>query len=83
MHPTIKFTVGWRTTSFSFLDVTAFVIEGVIETDLFLKTTGSHQYLQSSLCHPFHCKNDISFSQALRLICICSKTNSFDKISND
>ena len=54
-------------TSINFLDVTLSLIEGVIETDLHVKPADSHQYLQSSLCHPFHCKKGIPNSQALRL----------------
>ena len=72
MCPTIKFTAEWSKTSINFLDVTVSLIEGVIETDLFVKPTDSHQYLQSS-----------SYSQALRLNHICSETNSFDKCCND
>ena len=79
-HPTLKFTAEWSKT---FLDVTVSLIEGVIETDLFVKPTDSHQYLQSSSCDPFHCKNGIPYSQALRLNRICSETNSFDKRCND
>ena len=56
VHPTIKFTDEWSKTSINFLDVTVSLIEGAIETDLFVKPTDSHQYLQSSSCHPFHCK---------------------------
>ena len=82
-HPTIKFTAEWSKTSINFLDVTVSLIEGVIETDLFVKPTDSHQYLQSSSCHPFHCKKGIPYSQALRLNHICSETNSFDKRCND
>ena len=82
-HPTIKFTAEWSKTSINFLDVTVSLIEGVIETDLFVKPTDSHQYLQSSSCHPFHCKKGIPYSQALRLNRICSETNSFDKRCND
>ena len=37
--------------------------EGVIETDLYVKPTDSHQYIQSSSCHPFHCKKGIPYSQ--------------------
>ena len=59
------------------------LIEGVIETDLFVKPTDSHQYLQSSSCHLFQCKKDIPYSQALRLNRIYSETNSFDKRCND
>ena len=58
------------------------LVEGVIETDLYVKPTDSHQYLQSSSCHPFHCKKGIPYSQTLRLNRICSETNSFDKRCN-
>ena len=75
VHPTIKFTAEWSKTSINFLDVTVSLIEGAIETDLCVKPTGSHQYLQSSSCHPFHCKNGIP----LRLNRICSETNAFVK----
>ena len=68
VHPTIKFTAEWSKTSINFLDVTVSLIEGVIEIDLFVKPTDSHQYLQSSSCHPFHCKKGIPYSQALRNI---------------
>ena len=57
VHPTIKFTAEWSKTSINFLDVTVSLVEGVIETDLYVKPTDSHQFLQSSSCHPFHCKN--------------------------
>ena len=57
----------WSKTSINFLDFTLSLIEGVMETDLFVKPTDSHQYLQSSSCHPFHCQKGIPYSQALRL----------------
>ena len=37
VHPTIKFTAEWSNTSINFLDVTVSLIEGVIETDLYVK----------------------------------------------
>ena len=46
-------------TSINFLDVTVSLVEGVIETDLYVKPTDSDQYLQSSSCHPFWCKKGI------------------------
>ena len=67
----------------NFLDVTVSLVEEVIETDLYVKPTDSHQYLQSSSCHPFHCKKGIPYGQALRLSHICSETNSFHKRCND
>ena len=78
MHPTIKFTADWSKTSINFLDT-----EGVIETDLYVKTTGSHQYLLSSSCYPFYCKKGIPYSQGLRLNRICSNNEFFDKRCND
>ena len=83
MHPTVKFTDEWSKTSINFLDATVSHVEGVIETDLHVKPTDSHQYLQSSWCHLFHCKKGIPYSQALRLNRICSETNSFDKCCHD
>ena len=48
VHPTIKFTAKWSKTFANFLDITVSVIEELTETDLYVKPTGSHQYLQSS-----------------------------------
>ena len=83
MHTTIKFTAEWSKTSINFLDVTVSLIEEVTETDLYVNPTDSHQYLQFSLCHPFHSKKGIPYSQTLKLNCICSESNSFDKRYND
>ena len=54
IHPTIKFTAEWSQKSINFLDVTVSLIDGQIETDLYVKLTDSHQYLHSSSCHPYH-----------------------------
>ena len=83
VHPTIKFTAERSKTSIDFLDVTISLIEGVIESNLYVKPTDSHQYLQSSSCHPFYRKKGIPYSQALRLNRICSEINSFDKRYKD
>ena len=83
MHPTIKFTADWSKTSINFLDVTVSIAEGLIETDLYVKPTDSHQYLLSSLCRPFYCKKGIPYSQALGLNRICSNNEFFDKRCND
>ena len=79
MQSYTNFTTEWSKTSISFLDVTVSLINGVIETDLY----DSHQYLQSSSCHPFHCKKGVPYSQDLRLNGICSETIPFDKRCND
>ena len=82
-HPIIKFTAEWSNISIKFLDVTLSLVEGVIETHLYVNPTDSHQCLQSSSCHPFHCKKGILYSQAFRLKCIFSETNSLDKRCSD
>ena len=82
MHPTIKFTADWSQISINFLDVMVSIAEGVIETDLYVKPTDSHQYHLSSSCHPFYCKKGIPDSQALRLNRICSNNEFFDKRCN-
>ena len=83
MDLTIKFAAEWSKSPIDFLDVTVSLIEEVIWTDLCVKPTDSHQYLQSSLCHPFYCKKDISCSQTLRLNRICSESNYYDKRCKD
>ena len=55
IHPTIKFTAEWSKTSRNALDVT-----GIIETDLYVKPTDSHQYVLSYSYHPLYCKMGIS-----------------------
>ena len=52
-------------------------------TDLFVKPTDTHQFLDPSSSHPYHCKKGIRYSQALRLNRICSDNGSFDKRCND
>ena len=56
MHPTINFTADWSKTSINFLDVTVSITKGIIETDLYVKPTDSHQYLLLSSCHLFIAK---------------------------
>ena len=50
-------------------------------TDLFVKPTNMHQFLDSSSSHPYHCKKEIAL--ALRLNRICSDNKSFDGRCND
>ena len=82
-HLLTKSIAEWSKTSIIFSGVTVSLIEELIETELYVKSTDTHQYLRSNSCHPFHCKNGIPYSQASRLNRICSDTNSFDKHCND
>ena len=52
-------------------------------TDLFVKPTDRHQFLDSSYSYPYHCKKGIPYSQALRLIRIRSDNESFNQSCKD
>ena len=52
-------------------------------TDLPVKPTDTHQFLDPSSSHPYHCKKGIPYSQALRFNRICSDSESFDKRCNN
>ena len=62
---------------FSFLDVSVSVDNsGNITTDLYVKPTDTQQYLMATICHPNHTKRSIPYSQALRILRICSSKES-------
>ena len=61
-HPTIKFTADWSKEKVNFLDVEVTLRNGVLSTDLFVKATDTHQFLDPSSCHPYHCKKGIPYS---------------------
>ena len=65
------------------LDVNIKLIDGELKTDLFVKPTDTHQFLDPTSCHPYHCKKAIPYSQALRFNRICSDNETFDRRCND
>ena len=83
IHPTVKFTAECSKTQINFLDVTVSLENWNIKIDLYVKPTDTHQYLHSSLCHPYHCKKEIRYRQTLRLNRICLDSISFDRRYND
>ena len=55
LHSTIKFTHEVSKSHISFLDVTVSLDNNnKIFTDLFIKSTDTHQYLLHTSCHPGH-----------------------------
>ena len=72
-HPCIKFTADFGK-CINFLDVrTEINQEGLITTDIYYKATDSHQYLDPSSCHPNHIKENLPYSQSLRIASCCSE----------
>ena len=51
-------------------------------TDLYIKPTDAHQYLEFSSSHVYHSKKSIPYSQALRFNRICSVNRFFDNRCN-
>ena len=82
-HPSIKFTCEYSREKVNYFDVQVIVREGKLITDLHVKQTDSHQYLDPSSCHPYHCTKSIPYSQALRINRICSENISFDLRCNE
>ena len=76
---TIKFTAEWSKEEINFLDVNVRLRNRQLETDLHITPTNTHQILDSTSCHPYHCKKSIPYSQALRYSRICSDNKKFDE----
>ena len=76
-HQIIKFTTEKSRDSVSYLDVSVSRKGQTLETDLYCKSTDTHQYLQKSSCHPWHVKKAIPYGQALRIRRICSDEKKF------
>ena len=82
-HPTIKFTAELAEEEINFLNINVILRNRQLETDLHIKPADTHQFLDSTSCHPYHCKKSIPYSQALRYSRICSDNKRFDQRCND
>lgn len=77
-HPSIKFTCNISTKKVNFLDVTVSKSENLnFVTDVYVKCTNVHQYVEYSSCHPKSCKNGIPYSQGKRYRRIISNDTKF------
>ena len=89
LHPSIVYTLepakqvvikNELVQTLEFLDVTVILhSNGIIESDVHYKPTNSHQYLNYESFHPLHCKNNIPFNLAKRIIVFvtCSEKMEF------
>ena len=88
LHPHIVFTVepatnaivdGKPVQKLDFLDITIILYEnGKIETDIHYKPTNSHKYLNYNSFHPTHCKDNIPFTLAKRIILFASNSDKME-----
>ena len=79
-HPSIKFTYTISSEKVNFLDVTVSKSDNLdFVTEVYVKPTNIHQYVEYSSCHPKSCKNGIPFSQCKRYRRIISDDDKFDE----
>ena len=79
-HHSIKFTSEISNEQINFLDTTVKFDENhKLYTDLFCKSTDSHNYLRYDSAHPSHCKNGLPHSQFMRVRRICSRLEDYDR----
>ena len=90
IHPSIKLSMNHTTINepdpcdcpkkdnIPFLDVSIYIQNQKICTDLYKKPTDRNLYLLPSSCHPSDCFKNIPFSLALRIVKICSDSNKRD-----
>ena len=71
-NSSIKFRYESSKTSIPFLDLKVSLSNGYLSTDLHIKSTDRHQFLQYTSSHPDHTKRSIIYSQDLRISRICA-----------
>ena len=70
-HTDLKFTSDSSEENPAFLDLKVKLNQGKIETDLLVKPTDRHQYLDYTSSHPELTKRSVVFNQSLRVSRIC------------
>ena len=73
----------WSKEEINFLDVKVRLRNRQLVTDLHIKPPNIHKFLDSTSCHPYHCKKSIPYNQALRYNKIFSDNKKFDHRWND
>ena len=73
----------WSKEKVNFLDAEVTLKNGVLSFDLFFNSTDTHQFLNPTSHHPYHCRKGIPYSQTLIFNRICSVNSTFDKRCNE
>ena len=76
--PNLSFTHEASKNCIPFLDLKVKLIDGKLETDLFMKPTDRHQYLYYLSSNPEHTKRSIVYSQILCVNSLCSLEKDFN-----
>lgn len=76
LNPSLTFTMDKSACTINFLDVNVNLNqEGNVMTDIFYKSTDTHQYLDFGSCHPYHTKRNIPYCLARRICTIVSESH--------
>jgi hypothetical protein len=82
-HPAIQFTHETSATHLPFLDIKVSIVDDHLSTSVFYKDTDSHSFLTYNSSHPPACKNNIPYSQILRLRRLCQEDDDFNTKATD
>ena len=72
MPGTLEFKFEFSYTKIECLDLEISVEDGRLKTNLYIKPTDKHLYLEFDSNHPSHCKESIPYSQALKVVERCA-----------
>ncbi len=79
IHSSIKVELRWDMKKIEFLDTWVINEDGHIKTDLYVKPSDAHMYVEWKSDHPCSIKNAISYGLAIRLKRICSDEKDYRK----
>ena len=79
LHSSIKCTREISRTNLSFLDILVINNNGTITTDIFNKSTDTHQYLDFRSCHPTHTKRNIPYCLARKICAVVTDSETRDQ----
>ena len=82
-HPSLSYTYDISDTSVNFLDISIYMTQHGLTTDIFYKDTDTHSYLRYQSVHPPSCKKGIPYSQFLGLRRICNNDQNFERRSDE
>ena len=83
LHPKIKFTMEMSTVKLPFLDILLVKENNELHTDIYYKTTDTHQYLDFKSRHSKHTKYNIPYCLARRICAIVSRKDARQQRLNE